>query len=46
MIDGPQETQPAREDLRDMRKTVQVAEEVGQGLGRREVLQRVVPEEA
>jgi hypothetical protein len=46
LIDGSRETQPAWEDLRGLRKTLWVAEEVGQGLGRSEVLQWEVPEES
>ena len=45
MIDGTQEAQPAREILRRLRKAVLVAEQVGEGLGRGDVLQREVSED-
>ena len=45
VIDGTQETQLARENLRRLRTTVHLAKKVGEGLGRGSVLQRQVPQE-
>lgn len=46
VIDGTQETQLARENLRGLRTTIHLANEVGEGLGTGKVLQREMSEES
>jgi hypothetical protein len=38
------QTRPAAENLRDLRQTIFLAKEMGEGLGRREILFRSLPQ--
>lgn len=44
IIDDTQKARPTQQDLRRLRTQVQLAKEMGESVGRREVLQRQMPQ--